>query len=317
MVGAFLARCQLAIRGDETFPAEIADAPGVRRWLADCGRVRPVGSGEDVVEAYLGVLALEVRSRRWVANSRSFLRKLAAVGVAWEDWTPAMAREWVAAASGASVTSRNHHLQAAKRFFDWLVERRAVAANPFAGLRYRRSLARSAHVVYLDRDERARVLAWADGDRYWWAVWLAVMAGLRRGEAWTLDMRWVHLDRELIVIPEDAAKTFQARTIPMPTLLVQRLARERLPRGPMIRGAYDYEARARGVLRRMRRDLPDIDARVLSWNPFRHTFGSHLAQAGVGIDKIAAWLGDTVETARTHYLQFTPKDRKDPDIDLI
>ena len=55
----------------------------------------------------------------------------------------------------------------------------------------------------------------------------------------------------------------------------------------------------------------------LGWNPWRHTFGSLLAQSGVSIDKISAWLGNTPEVCRRHYAQFIPRDRKDREIDKL
>ena len=46
-------------------------------------------------------------------------------------------------------------------------------------------------------------------------------------------------------------------------------------------------------------------------------FGSLLAQDGVSIDKISAWMGNTPEVCRRHYAQFVPRDRRDEDIDRL
>ncbi len=63
----------------------------------------------------------------------------------------------------------------------------------------------------------------------------------------------------------------------------------------------------------------DLDAALerIGWNPFRHTFGSLLAQAGVSVDKISAWMGNTPEVCRRHYAQFIPRDRRDSEIDKL
>ncbi len=63
-------------------------------------------------------------------------------------------------------------------------------------------------------------------------------------------------------------------------------------------------------------ELKSILGRI-GWNPFRHTFGSLLAQAGVSIDKISAWMGNTPEVCRRHYAQFIPRDRRDSEIDKL
>lgn len=55
----------------------------------------------------------------------------------------------------------------------------------------------------------------------------------------------------------------------------------------------------------------------IGWNPFRHTFGSLLAQAGVSLDKISSWMGNTPEVCRRHYAQFIPRDRRDNEIDKL
>ena len=55
----------------------------------------------------------------------------------------------------------------------------------------------------------------------------------------------------------------------------------------------------------------------IGWNPFRHTFGSLLAQAGVSLDKISAWMGNTPEVCKRHYAQFVPRDRRDHEIDKM
>ena len=55
----------------------------------------------------------------------------------------------------------------------------------------------------------------------------------------------------------------------------------------------------------------------IGWNAWRHTFGSLLAQAGVSLDKISAWMGNTPEVCRRHYAQFIPRDRRDGEIDKL
>lgn len=55
----------------------------------------------------------------------------------------------------------------------------------------------------------------------------------------------------------------------------------------------------------------------IGWNTWRHTFGSLLAQDGVSLDKISAWMGNTPEVCRRHYTQFMPRDKHDDEIDLL
>ena len=64
------------------------------------------------------------------------------------------------------------------------------------------------------------------------------------------------------------------------------------------------------------RELESIVKRI-GWNSFRHTFGSLLAQSGVSIDKISAWMGNTPEVCRRHYAQFVPREKRDEEIDKL
>jgi hypothetical protein len=42
-----------------------------------------------------------------------------------------------------------------------------------------------------------------------------------------------------------------------------------------------------------------------------------LAQAGVSLDKISAWMGNTPAVCRNHYAQFVPRDQRDEEIDRL
>lgn len=58
-----------------------------------------------------------------------------------------------------------------------------------------------------------------------------------------------------------------------------------------------------------------IPAERIGWNAFRHTFATLRAQAGVSLDKITSWMGNTPDVCRKHYAQFMPRDSHDEDID--
>ena len=55
----------------------------------------------------------------------------------------------------------------------------------------------------------------------------------------------------------------------------------------------------------------------IGWTPFRHTFASMLAQAGVPLDKINAWMGNSPQVCRRHYAQFVPRGAHDEGIDKL
>ncbi len=58
-----------------------------------------------------------------------------------------------------------------------------------------------------------------------------------------------------------------------------------------------------------------IPAERIGWNAFRHTFASLRVQAGVSLDKVSSWMGNSPDVCRKHYAQFMPRDTHDEDID--
>jgi integrase len=62
---------------------------------------------------------------------------------------------------------------------------------------------------------------------------------------------------------------------------------------------------------------PWLPAERVGWTTWRHTFGSLLAQAGVSIDKISAWMGNTPDVCRRHYAEFTPRNSFDEEINKL
>ncbi len=60
-----------------------------------------------------------------------------------------------------------------------------------------------------------------------------------------------------------------------------------------------------------------IPAERIGWNAWRHTFATLRVQAGVTVDKVASWMGNSPEVCRKHYAQFMPRDKHDEDIDKL
>ncbi len=58
-----------------------------------------------------------------------------------------------------------------------------------------------------------------------------------------------------------------------------------------------------------------LPAERIGWNAWRHTFATLRVQAGVSLDKISAWMGNTPEVCKKHYAEFIPRDSHDEDID--
>jgi hypothetical protein len=58
-----------------------------------------------------------------------------------------------------------------------------------------------------------------------------------------------------------------------------------------------------------------MPAERIGWNAWRHTFATLRAQAGVTLDKISNWMGNSYAMCKKHYTQFMPRGEYEEDID--
>lgn len=293
----------------------------------------------------------------WVRDSLSMLKRLGEKSEGLENVTENKAAAYMAAlAKKRTAGTHNRTLTVFKKFYKWLVNTKRHATNPFAHVK-RMNEGRETSIVYCtaeDRDEII-VLAWATGWTEWLAVVIAFYTGMRREEI--ANLRWENINFASASILIRKTKTKTSRTIPMNAVLERVLAAEdgktgyvvecpegldrlirlntlarviqKAKRTKMLDGwkikrpqpsrskeypaqkiKYDAQKKARAD------DIEEALARI-GWNAWRHTFGSLLAQGGVSIDKISAWMGNTPEVCRRHYAQFIPRDRRDSEIDKL
>ncbi len=212
------------------------------------------------------------------------------------------------------------------------------------------------HCTPAEREEilaMARDSGWRD----WTAIPIAFYAGMRREEVSRLeweDMRFAEglivvrksktgksriiplssaLEEILLGVPESkrrgpvvATPSGIDRLLRMDNLVrhLRRMKRDKLLAEWMLERPlpsrskeYATQKKAFEAAKRKRKAALDTALGRIGWNSFRHTFGSLLAQAGVSIDKISAWMGNTPEVCRRHYAQFIPRDRRDSEIDKL
>ena len=293
--------------------------PAVQRQL----KRRPI-AGDDLVGDYARELGAVV-SAGWARSSLAVLRELQAVtGRSLAEVSPADAEAFLAHVSrtpgpflkrrpARTRGTRNRTRMICRRFYSWAVRTERVRLDPFAETR---SLPEgdALEILHLSREERDRVLEAAAGDPDGLAVWLALYAGLRRGEV--ARCRWadLHLGRRKLDVPR--TKTMRRRVVDLAAPLRTVPERRRLGRvvpWPAGDGAWRYAATQ--LLERLAAKLSDMPAGKLRWNVFRHTFASSLVQAGVSIWKVSRWMGNSVAICTRHYASMSPD--YDADIDRI
>jgi len=315
----------LALRTGD-WPDWAATKPTVQRFLAGSS---PAQSG-GVLTDYEKVLRGEV-SPGWARSSLAMLRELE--GHAGKPLLAVSARDAEAFLADVvrtpgphlkkrkkprSRSTRNRIRVVCHKFFRWAIRTGRARSNPFAGIR---TLAEEdrAEIVHLSAAERDEVLVAAKGDPEGIAVWLALCAGLRRGEIAAAMWKDVHLERRKLDVPR--TKTRRRRTVDLSAKLAAQL--QKTPkvkrRGRVVpwseeRGAWTY--RSDLLLERFAGQVgEEFPREKLKWNVFRHTFASLLVQAGVSIFKVATWMGNDIAICQRHYAAMMPDH--DPDIDRM
>lgn len=254
-----------------------------------------------------------------------------------------------------SPGTHNRTLTVFKKFYDWLATtERHASANPFAAIK-RLKERKDTPIVYCTSAERDEMIemAKATGWPEWPAVFIAFHTGMRREEVANLLWNDVKFDTGAINVTK--SKTGLPRTFPLPTIVENFLkdipgrsghvvnvakGRRRIGRLNSLMNRIKKDKTA-ALLKQWKIEKPkpsrssifkekwgEFEAAVMErkgeleselehigWNVCRHTFASLKVQDGVDVQKVARWIGDTLETCLLHYAQFIPKDRRDPDID--
>jgi len=341
---------QAALAGESRWPDWALRVPAVRAYAAGHkDEIRAIPCG-DLYAAYAAHLGPQV-SRAWRLCILGHLRELQAFGRArgeadLDQIRPATAQAWISSipetpgpfqkAKGArSATTANRALAAVGGFYRWAVRLGHLVASPVAGIQQLPEP--DQEIVFLTLEERNQVLAAAVEEPDGIAVWIALLAGLRRKEIAELAWERVNLlNRKLEVVNTKTPKKKKRearRTIDIATALQTRLektppARRRGAVVPWPEETARWQYVADELIERLRARLRLAEsARVKSrkrksswidkvgWNVFRHTFCTLHAQAGVPPFTICGWSGHSLEIFLKHYAAHLPT--YDDRIDLV
>ena len=120
--------------------------------------------------------------------------------------------------------SRNRAQSELRHFFGWCRDRDIIPSIPLD--RVRRGVREIPRERVLTDDEIRTVLkATVDGSAYSDLVRTLLMTAMRRNEAASMQARDLNFDDKTITVRAEVSKTRKARTIPMPSLLVEKLQR--------------------------------------------------------------------------------------------
>jgi len=218
----------------------------------------------------------------------------------------------------------NHIREVLHRLFRYAAERHGYVCpdrrfrNPVDGVD--RATESAPVITWLDDEQiEAQLKTLEDEPELRTLVAVYIYAGLRREEALWLTPSDVDLSRKMIHVRAKTVggefwqpKTKRNRSVPISKTLHIFLSKHRPPSGSLW---YFLNPQGR------RWDPDDLSARLreinkaagLPWSclDFRHTFGSHLAQKGESLYKIAELMGNSPEICRRHYAALVPEKMHD------
>jgi integrase len=157
---------------------------------------------------------------------------------------------------------------------------------------------------HLTRDEFKRLYMAAEEPHIRTFLIIAVMTGLRNGAI--LSLTWDQIDQKrMLVRPEGGSANKKRANVPINTALALALGTAWwLRHGPYVvqwRGQQVKSVKTgfRAAVRRAGIDPVTI-------HDLRRTCAVWQADAGVPIERIAEWLGDSITIARRHYARYSP-----------
>lgn len=218
-------------------------------------------------------------------------------------------RRYTKHTTALAPTTLTKRCKVSKQFFEFAVEKRWIAENPFAGMR-------GWHDTNQDREffidgEMAQTLIDAARDPQMKLLIAFVRyAGLRcPSEIKLLRWEWVDWESDQIKVHSPKTEHHQHgkyRTIPIfarlrPYLLT---AAENRTDSPLI---FTFEATGTALAHRLYRlcKRADIERWPKIWHNLRSSLETELAEQGFSLIAITRWLGNSPTVAKKHYLQVT------------
>jgi len=206
-----------------------------------------------------------------------------------------------------------HYVVHLRVFLSHLVERHKLHENPAGKVRFDK-LDPHTRDVFIPRDEVARLIDEAPDDNLRLILLLGFECGMRKQEIISARPSWIDLKSGTITIPSKekgfVRKNRKSTTIPM-TERVKKFftagswTGDFLLRPDIAPGAwrYRYDFRKSFASYMKRQGFGHVTA-----HDMRRSFASNRVSAGVTIEKVANWLGDTIQVAWKNYSRFLPVD---------
>jgi integrase len=313
-IGDIVAQYVRHIRSMKTAKSAATDIAYLRQLFGECC--------PEVANSARRIAASASETHRRARSRRTNVHPLQAD--CFERLTTAQITDWIAQVvrvRGLAPKTANRYREILTRLFNWAISEGRIrppsGGNPAA--RVHRYHERAPEIRFLSLAQIDEQLTALEHDRQLQTlVALYIYAGLRREEVLWLTSADIDLHTNPPMIRVRAKtidgehwqpKTKRNRAVPISSTLLPYLVRYR----PVETCGRWFFPSPRGC----RWDPDNFSHRLsatqrkagLRWAclDYRHTFGSHLAQRGISLHKIATLMGNSPEICRRHYAALVPE----------
>ena len=231
---------------------------------------------------------------------------------------PAMIKAWRARRqTEVSPATVNRHLTALSALYTWAIDDGITIDNPVRRVKKLSERGRERE-TYLTEIE-ARDFVESASKEFQPLVVCALATGMRKGEIQSLTWRSVDLERKVLVVEPEKAKSSKARQIPLSPWLHQVLTgiADATPNRPAGRHVFvrldgrlfnNWEIRkALAAAKAASKKIPDEKKPKVTMHTLRHTAASLMVAAGVPIFDVAKILGHSTLQVTMRYAHFAPE----------
>jgi integrase len=155
---------------------------------------------------------------------------------------------------------------------------------------------------YLSDPERERLLAALDGSRIKGLVLLGINTGMRRGELLGLSWADADLDRRLVTVTNESAKSRKVRHIPLNDKAIAAL--------PPAGDGRVFSISLSTLRGEWGRVLKEAEIENFRLHDTRHDFASQLVMRGVDLNTVRELLGHSDLKMTLRYAHLSPKHRR-------
>ncbi len=209
---------------------------------------------------------------------------------------------------GVMPSTINCELNCLGAFFTWATRQEDVNGhllydkiNPVNGMRLPEN---NERYIQLTSDQVVEIVERAKSHDILTPVMLAVFAGLRRGEIYTLVWNDIDLEGRWINVRKEHTKSKKRRSVPIPTILHEYLANISPGTGNVVNSP---ETTLTHRFKKLRSELSfkdSLSVATLRFHDLRHAFAQGLRDAGVILDDIQSFLGhSSVQVTERRYAQ--------------